>query len=332
MNDSVQRPEGESERRRAPRAALRLNATIREPGRSRIGVRIIDISTHGCRIEATSGASADTWVLLSIAGLETQYSRVVWQAHEFVGLEFANPMAEAVLDRFLQDQKQLSEIRRSANSAISPTGRIGWRPPSRMPTSDRWSTCRHKCAVDAVIEGLRLGERQAIGLTRRPRPAAVRARLSLSAEGSAQSHLRLRYARQASRAAGPFSAPRRGPLRAARLSASSHMPVEGELDDGLHRRTKLDLEPLRFDQPQIFLGLLFGIEREIIGRAQPLIEGDVAAHLRYRGPLRPARGLRSICCARVPPLIRRLSSLIGFLRLRRSSARETRLVPGTTVP
>ena len=29
-------PEGESERRRAPRAALRLSATIREPGRSRV--------------------------------------------------------------------------------------------------------------------------------------------------------------------------------------------------------------------------------------------------------------------------------------------------------
>ena len=47
---------------------MRLNATIREPGRSRVGVRVIDMSTHGCRIESTSGTSPDTWVLLSIAG------------------------------------------------------------------------------------------------------------------------------------------------------------------------------------------------------------------------------------------------------------------------
>ena len=73
---------------------MRLNATIREPGRSRVGVRVIDMSTHGCRIESTSGTSPDTWVLLSIAGLETQYCRVAWACHEFAGLEFATPLSE----------------------------------------------------------------------------------------------------------------------------------------------------------------------------------------------------------------------------------------------
>jgi hypothetical protein len=29
---------------------MRLNATIREPGRSGVGVRVIEMSTHGCRI------------------------------------------------------------------------------------------------------------------------------------------------------------------------------------------------------------------------------------------------------------------------------------------
>ncbi len=108
------------DRRRAPRAALRLSATIREPGRSRVGVRIIDMSTHGCRVEASSGAPAEAWVLLSVAGLESQYCRIVWRAHEFAGLEFASPIAEAVLDRLLQDQDQqtestVSELRSIAN-------------------------------------------------------------------------------------------------------------------------------------------------------------------------------------------------------------------------
>src|SRR6185437_6190076 len=109
MSDSKTTPAGETERRRAPRNALRLNATIREPGRSRTGARVIDISTHGCRIEALPGASAESWILLSIAGLETQYCRVVWSCHEFAGVEFANPLAEAVLDRLLQEHGQLSE-------------------------------------------------------------------------------------------------------------------------------------------------------------------------------------------------------------------------------
>ena len=157
MTDSAPRPEGQPDRRRAPRAGLRLSATMREPGRSRIGVKVIDISTHGCRIEAQSGASADTWVMLSIAGLETQYCRVVWRAHEFAGLEFATPLAEPVYDRLLQDQSQLSE------KSISELRDIANRM-HRLATvethkdSETLVDLSKKCAADAVVEGLRLGE------------------------------------------------------------------------------------------------------------------------------------------------------------------------------
>ena len=44
---------------------------------------------------------------------------------EFAGLEFANPLAEAVFDRLLQDQSQLSE-NRSASCATSPSACTGW--------------------------------------------------------------------------------------------------------------------------------------------------------------------------------------------------------------
>jgi hypothetical protein len=156
MSDSVTLPDGQPERRRAPRTALRLNATMREPGRSRVGAKLIDISTHGCRIEATSGASADAWVLLSIAGLDTQYCRIAWRAHEFAGLEFATPLAEAVLDRLLQDQSQLSE------TAIGELRSIANRAHrlATEETDDRQTLTElsRKCAVDAVVEGLRLGE------------------------------------------------------------------------------------------------------------------------------------------------------------------------------
>src|SRR5678816_3021690 len=108
MNDFNEPPEGQDERRRVPRTALRLNATIREPGRSRVGVRLIDISTRGCRIEATCTLSPDTWLLLSIGGLETQYCRVVWHCHEFAGLEFGSALAEPVLERLLHEHKNLT--------------------------------------------------------------------------------------------------------------------------------------------------------------------------------------------------------------------------------
>jgi hypothetical protein len=156
MSDSETTPEPETDRRRAPRNALRLNATIREPGRSRTGARVIDISTHGCRIEAMPGASAESWILLSIAGLETQYCRVVWSCHEFAGVEFANPLSEAVLDRLLQDHGQLSETAIGELRAIATrTQRLSAQEESERRTLTDLS---RKCAVDAVVEGLKLGE------------------------------------------------------------------------------------------------------------------------------------------------------------------------------
>jgi hypothetical protein len=156
MTDSAVRPEGSPERRRAPRTALRLSASLREPGRSRTAAKLIDISTHGCRVEATSGASHDTWVMLTIAGLESQYCRVVWRCHEFAGIEFATPLADAVLERLLADHQQLpetaiSELRAIANRAHAL---------SVQETDDRQTLTElsRKCAVDAVVEGLRLGE------------------------------------------------------------------------------------------------------------------------------------------------------------------------------
>ena len=150
-------PDGQLERRRAERAGLRLSATIREPGRSRVGVRVIDISTHGCRIEAQSGANADAWVLLSIAGLETQYCRVVWRAHEFAGLEFATPLAEPVFERLLADQSQLSE---KAIGELRDIAKRTHRLASVEGSKDSETLVElsSKCAADAVVEALKLGE------------------------------------------------------------------------------------------------------------------------------------------------------------------------------
>lgn len=156
MSDSDIRPDGQPERRRAPRSALRLNATIREPGRSRMGARVIDISTHGCRIEALPGATTDSYILLSIAGLDTQYSRVVWSCHEFAGVEFAAPLAEAVLDRLLEEHGALSESAiGELRSIATRTHRLSIQEEGERRTLAELS---RKCAVDAVVGGLRLGE------------------------------------------------------------------------------------------------------------------------------------------------------------------------------
>lgn len=156
MSDSAN-PQERPERRRANRIALRLGATMREPNRGRVEARLIDISTHGCRVEAISGASPDSWLWLNIAGLETQYCRVVWHCEEFVGLEFETPLAEAVLDRLLNDHKQVTETTIGELREIAVRAH---RLATRQPDADVQSLAElsQRCAVEAVVEGFRLGE------------------------------------------------------------------------------------------------------------------------------------------------------------------------------
>ena len=157
MAEIAIQPAEQQDRRRANRAALRLSATMREAGRGRVGVRVIDMSTHGCRVEVTTGISAETWIWLSIAGLETQYCRVIWRHQEFAGLEFATPLADAVFERLLQDQKHLSE---NTISELRDIANRTHRLASKENNAETETLVElsRKCAVEAVVEGLRLSE------------------------------------------------------------------------------------------------------------------------------------------------------------------------------
>lgn len=153
----AQDEEGRAERRRANRIALHLTATVRNGTRSRVQARVIDISTHGCRIECPSVVTDDSWIGLSIAGLEPQYCRVAWHCEEFVGLEFGAPLSEAVFEQLLQEQKQLPES--AINDLRHIASRTNWlaRQAGNADIAILGDLSR-KCAVDAMVEGLRLGQ------------------------------------------------------------------------------------------------------------------------------------------------------------------------------
>ena len=147
----------QDERRRVERIALRLTATMRDGTRSRVKVRVIDMSIRGCRIECSSTLTVDSWIWLSIAGLETQYCRVAWNCEEFNGLEFERPIAEAVFDKLLADQGQLPETAiRELRSIASRTHWLARKAGDEDIAI--LAELSRKCAVDAVIEGLRRGE------------------------------------------------------------------------------------------------------------------------------------------------------------------------------
>ena len=157
MGSLVEQRESRPERRRVNRAALRLAAMMREEGGGEVPAQLIDISALGCRIQCSCPAGADSWLWLDIAGLEPQHCRVVWRCEEFAGLEFEQPVADAVLEALVQGQAQLPA------SGISELRDIAARTHGlARQASDAdihmLAELSRTCAVDAVVEGLRLGE------------------------------------------------------------------------------------------------------------------------------------------------------------------------------
>jgi hypothetical protein len=145
------------ERRRAERLALRLTATMRDGRNSRVQARVIDMSCRGCRIECTTQVEDDSWVWLSIAGLQTQFCRVAWHCQEFIGLEFERPLAGAVFEKLLADQGQLPEttIKELRNIA----SRTHWLARSADDEQIAiLAELSRNCAVDSFVEGLRRGD------------------------------------------------------------------------------------------------------------------------------------------------------------------------------
>lgn len=97
-------PDNQIERRRVPRIAFKVRAFLRERGGHRFPIRVIDISTHGCRIElnCVQHLSANPWLYLDT--LDAKSVRVAWNRDTFAGLEFDTPLHEAVLERLLNNK------------------------------------------------------------------------------------------------------------------------------------------------------------------------------------------------------------------------------------
>jgi hypothetical protein len=147
----------QADRRRVERTALRLSATMRDGSRSKVSAKVIDMSTHGCRIECTTMVEDGSFVWLNIAGLESQYSRVVWHCNEFIGLEFEKPLSEAVFERLLQGPEQLEEETIAELRDIA--SRTHWL--ARQAEDEQialLADLSRKCAVDAIVQGLRRNE------------------------------------------------------------------------------------------------------------------------------------------------------------------------------
>ena len=151
----AQPTQGQVERRRTERSALLLSASLRD-GSRKTPARVIDMSTHGCRIECSTVVSNDGFVLLGIAGLEAKRCRVAWHCEEFIGLEFEAPLSDAVFERLLQDgQTNLSATEiRDLRSISSRTNWLARKADVELIST--MADISRRCAENAVVEGLRL--------------------------------------------------------------------------------------------------------------------------------------------------------------------------------
>jgi hypothetical protein len=117
------------ERRRTPRVAISLGASLRERGRSAFTVQMVDLSASGCRVEIGSDLEVGAWVWLKLPGLEPRYSRIAWSRAGFAGIEFEAPLHDAVIDALaaidrVPTEGESQELRRISGRCRAAAARL----------------------------------------------------------------------------------------------------------------------------------------------------------------------------------------------------------------
>lgn len=88
--------------RRTSRVPVPGEVGLRSPGRSQYRVRVLDLSTDGCKVELIELPSIGDPMLVKFDGLEVLEAEVCWVEGHLAGLMFNNRMHPAVLDLLLR--------------------------------------------------------------------------------------------------------------------------------------------------------------------------------------------------------------------------------------
>lgn len=101
MTISFAQDTGITEKRRALRAGLGVDAALRERGRTALPVKVSTFSAYGCQVDGYVPTSADGQAWLKLPGLESQLVTVVWSCGGSLGLSFDRPLHPSVAARYL---------------------------------------------------------------------------------------------------------------------------------------------------------------------------------------------------------------------------------------
>jgi hypothetical protein len=87
------------ERRKAVRKAVQADVQLRAPGRRLANVKLVDLSTHGCQIAIDDKpVCAGQFVAIHLPDAEPSLAVIRWVQAGKAGLEFAQPIPEALAD------------------------------------------------------------------------------------------------------------------------------------------------------------------------------------------------------------------------------------------
>ena len=89
---------GHQKERISPRVPVDFGAGLRQRGGSGVSVHIMDLSTHGFRIETHLDLQVGQQIFLRLPGLESSAAIVCWVRGYVAGCAFERPLYPAVLD------------------------------------------------------------------------------------------------------------------------------------------------------------------------------------------------------------------------------------------
>lgn len=88
--------------RRASRVEVPGEIGLKAVGRSNYRVRVLDLSTDGCKVELVERPNVGDTVLVKFDRIETMEADVAWIDSHTAGVRFKNPIHPAVLDMIVK--------------------------------------------------------------------------------------------------------------------------------------------------------------------------------------------------------------------------------------
>jgi hypothetical protein len=90
-------------RRRAPRAPVSLDARLGRGGLERALCKVVDLSVHGARLQTYTGLRKGGTIWLTLPGLAPVAADVIWSDDYVAGCQFQTPLTieqfEGLVDR-----------------------------------------------------------------------------------------------------------------------------------------------------------------------------------------------------------------------------------------